>query len=91
VKILGPQNKFVGSFSNDISSLDYGYWGGSFTIEDYRIESNEEIDDEEIFALNVELSKNQVPDEDKIKERVCCSKLKRVKCTAFYNSIYFSI
>ncbi|CAI2179858.1 9918_t:CDS:2 [Funneliformis geosporum] len=61
LKILGPQKKFVGSESNGISSLDYYDYNRAFTIEDYVIErENNEIDEEKIFVSNVELSKDQV-------------------------------
>ena len=76
IKILGPQDGFPGSESNGITSLEGGYWDSSFIFEDYRTEGFDEIDDEEIFAMNIESSKNQVVE---IRNRPSRSKKKKRK------------
>jgi len=69
VKVLEPQDNFVASVSNGLSSMSYGSRYGTFTFVDYRFDE-EEMDDEEIFAWNIEVSKNQVVDKSAKKRKV---------------------
>ena len=69
VKVLEPQDNFVASVSNGLSSMSYGYRYDTFTFVDYRFD-DEEMDDEEIFAWNIETSKNQVVDKSAKKRKV---------------------
>jgi len=71
IKILGSQDKFVGTESNGISSISYGTWGKAYTFVDYKIDNQEDDDDDEIFAMNIELSKNQVVNKNAKRKRVC--------------------
>jgi len=78
---IDPKDKYVGSESNGITSLSYNCAYRGYTFEDYRTESLDEIDDEEIFAMNIELSKNQV-----VENRPSSSKSKKKKKVKFKRS-----
>ena len=86
IKVLGPQDEFVGSASNGIHSTSYGYWDRAYTFVDYRTDNHQdEMDDEEIFAWNIESSKNQEVDKNAKKRKVLQRKCYMLNWGHIYN------